>query len=322
MASRAGHARGIDVLNTSVTELMLLAIFFILLALAIARSDLADASKSNVDLRSLIEEQAAEIAALKRRLSDLRESIGISTDLEAQLNQRLVRIDELEQENRDLRQALAENRIANQAMEERIRELDEQLNAIRRALGVERIADDTVDELAKAISDLKRVAAANNIDPDAPLDQLISRLESELGARAGAVETMRQKMKKAGLSDKAIAEIDGTVITPSCWRNDQGRADALFDIYIRATGYRVVAAWPKIREADANSSRWIREMAKTGTLSVAEFRRLGRNIRAESEKRQPPCIFVANVRIDDTRVPDAAQFKRLRDVAGLFFYIR
>ena len=63
-------------------------------------------------------------------------------------------------------------------------------------------------------------------------------------------------------------------------------------------------------------------LAKAGFIGTRAFRKIGQRIRTESEKRNPPCIFVVKVRIDTTKTPSALQCKELRDVIGRYFYIR
>ena len=323
MAGQSVRAKGIDVLNTSVTELMLLAIFFILLALAIAQTDLQGAEDNNVDLKKIIENQEAEIADLKGRLKDLLQSLGISSDLETELKKRLVLINELERENRDLRQQLLDNRVEINKLTSRVAALEAQLAGIKNALGGDDVSEAAFNSLTKAISDLRRIAAANNFDPDAPLDELIALIETELGERAVEVAGLRAKLKSAGLTDKEIAETDGKLIKSSCWwLDDKGRADALFDIYIRADGYRIERAWPKVRDADAKSSEWIKSMANAGILKVKKFNELGSKLKVEALKRKPPCVFVAAVFVDKQNVPDAAQYQNLLKYVDWHFYVR
>jgi hypothetical protein len=63
-------------------------------------------------------------------------------------------------------------------------------------------------------------------------------------------------------------------------------------------------------------------LAKAGFIGTRSFRKIGQRIRTESEKRNPPCIFVVKVRIDTTKTPSALQCKELRDVIGRYFYVR
>jgi hypothetical protein len=129
-------------------------------------------------------------------------------------------------------------------------------------------------------------------------------------------------MKAAGVTDKEMKNTAGDVITASCWKRDNGRPDAVFKIFIRSNSFRVTPAWRKVRDPDAKNSEGIHTMAAAGTLGIRLFKQIGQNIRDESEKRKPPCIFVAEVIIDESDKPSAAQFKRLRDIAGEYFYIR
>lgn len=323
MTDAAAPRRGVDVLNTSVTELMLLAIFFILLAFAIARDDLIGANADNEGLSQQIVAQQQQISDLLARVKELQKNMGMTAqELDEVLFKRKVLIDDLSRKNEQLNKQLAASNLKLATLEKALKTAEAERLKLKNAMDQLIGETGSVDALQDAVKAIKRLAAANNIDPDAPLDTVISALESRIGKLAGDADTLRQKMKAAGLTDKEIENTAGEVITARCWNPDNGRPDAVFNIFVRANGFRVTPAWPKVREYDATSSQWIRAMAAAGTLGIRQFQQLGKNIRAESEKRQPPCIFVANVRIDERDGPSAAQFKRLRDVAGRYFYIR
>ncbi len=325
---------GIDVLNTSVTELMILGIFFVLLAFAIARQDLSGALSSADDLQTQLAQQLAEVSRLQARIEALKKTVGVSkSELEETLFQRKRRIDDLTQQleeltstNSQLAKSLAEAKlqlgIANQMIEDIRAEREDLKNKIDATISI--IGSD--EEFEQSINSIRRIAAANNIDPNAPLNEVITALEQRIGTLSSSVSELRHQneelRRKFGIDVVEAEKLSGEIITARCWTPDGERPDALFDISIRSDGFSVAKAWPNVREYDATSSETILAMVRQGNLSESEFRTLGRKIRAESEKRQPPCIFVVNVHIDEIDTPSAIQFKKLRNVAGLSFYIR
>lgn len=323
MSEMAYPRRGIDVLNTSVTELMLLAIFFILLALAIAQDNLAGAETDNKDLRATISSQATEIADLKKQIEEFRNTVGLSeSELRDTLFKHKTRIDVLSREKDALGEELGKTRLALETAHRKLDEALDEARKLKQQLTELTKQSGSADDLRDGLSELKRIAAANGIDPDAPLRDVLGKLESRIGALSGEAEKLRQRLKAAGVTATESERAEGEVITARCWSENERRPDALFSIYLRADGYRVEKAWPKVRDYDANSSQWVRSMAIAKVLSEDQFRQLGHAIRTESEKRQPPCIFVANVRADDENLPTVKQLERMQRIVDRYFYTR
>ena len=76
---------------------MLFTVFFILLALAIARADLLGAETDRNELTARLITQEKEIAELKTRLDETKKNMGLSAQqLNDVLNSRRVRIENLE----------------------------------------------------------------------------------------------------------------------------------------------------------------------------------------------------------------------------------
>ena len=76
---------------------MLFTVFFILLALAIARADLLGAETDRDELTARLITQEKEIAELKTRLDETKKNMGLSAQqLDDVLNSRRVRIENLE----------------------------------------------------------------------------------------------------------------------------------------------------------------------------------------------------------------------------------
>ena len=76
---------------------MLFTVFFILLALAIARADLLGAETDRDELTARLITQEKEIAELKTRLDETKKNMGLSAQqLNDVLNSRRVRIENLE----------------------------------------------------------------------------------------------------------------------------------------------------------------------------------------------------------------------------------
>ena len=79
------------------SELILFTVFFILLALAIARADLLGAETDRDELTARLITQEKEIAELKTRLDETKKNMGLSAQqLDDVLNSRRVRIENLE----------------------------------------------------------------------------------------------------------------------------------------------------------------------------------------------------------------------------------
>ena len=76
---------------------MLFTVFFILLALAIARADLLGAETDRDELTARLITKEKEIAELKTRLDETKKNMGLSAQqLDDVLNSRRVRIENLE----------------------------------------------------------------------------------------------------------------------------------------------------------------------------------------------------------------------------------
>ena len=316
MTDTAAPRRGVDVLNTSVTEVMLLAIFFILLAFAFARDELIG---SNTDKDSL----TRQLANLQDQVKDLGGRLEqeknrrrmTKAELDKELLKTMVIVEDLSRKNEQLWKQLVASKPKLAAALSAAEAERNKLKSVINPLG-------SIDDLRRGIEAVKRIAAANNIESDAPLGTVVSAIETLIGKLAREADTLRQTMKAAGVTDKEMKNTAGDVITASCWKRDNGRPDAVFKIFMRSNSFRVTPAWRKVRDPDARNSKAILAMAAAGTLRIQRFKQIGRDIRNESEKRKPPCIFVAEVIIDDRDKPSAAQFKGLRDIAGQYFYIR
>ena len=316
MTDTAAPRRGVDVLNTSVTEVMLLAIFFILLAFAFARDELIG---SNTDKDSL----TRQLANLQDQVKDLGGRLEqeknrrrmTKAELDKELLKTMVIVEDLSRKNEQLWKQLVASKPKLAAALSAAEAERNKLKSVINPLG-------SIDDLRRGIEAVKRIAAANNIESDAPLGTVVSAIETLIGKLAREADTLRQTMKAAGVTDKEMKNTAGDVITASCWKRDNGRPDAVFKIFMRSNSFRVTPAWRKVRDPDARNSKAILAMAAAGTLGIQRFKQIGRDIRNESEKRKPPCIFVAEVIIDDRDKPSAAQFKGLRDIAGQYFYIR
>ena len=131
-------------------------------------------------------------------------------------------------------------------------------------------------------------------------------------------------MRKYNLKDDVDKQIEGEIRTSGCWKQKDSKArvyDALFKIFIRKDGFKVIPAWPKIRELDATSSSAI-SLINQRIVSEKQFRKFGKTIRKESESRPHPCIFIVDVEPDRSYEPSAFQYKKLRKVTGYFFYPR
>lgn len=313
--------RTIDVLNTSVSELMLLTVFFILLALAIARADLLGAESDRDELTARLITQEKEIAELKTRLDETKKNMGLSAQqLDDALNSRRVRIENLEKQIKDISKSLAVSKLQNQILRTALTAAENERDTLKKS--VQKLNQNAQDNasIESVIGELKRVASKNNIDPNAPLEDLVRQLETKLGSLQGTAATLRQKLKSAGISEAEATE--GEVITARCWAESGRRADAAFNIAVRADGFKISQSWSKIHGPDARSSKHMMNLAKSGFIGTRAFRKIGQRIRTESEKRNPPCIFVVSVRIDTEKTPSALQYKELRDVIGRYFYIR
>jgi regulator of replication initiation timing len=320
VANSQTSSTGIDVLNTSVTEIMILGIFFILLAFAIKSDDLKGATDTSLDMRE-------EIIRLEARLKALEQSAGMPiTKLAETLYQRQVRITKLEAEIAALSKLWKKTDLELQSVREELRivkierdKLIQKLDSILEAVGSE-------NDIEQIVVSIKRIAAANSIDPDAPIDTLLSQLEKKIGTLSSENYALREKLKtlrqKYGLKGEDAEKIVGEIRKSGCWKKDDSRPDALFNILIRSDGFRITSAWPKIRELDAISSSAVRGLVSQNIVSEKQFRKLGKIIRAESESRPHPCIFVVNIDPDNSKMPSAIEYKKLSKVTGYFFYPR
>ena len=294
----------------------MLAIFFILLAFAFARDELIG---SNTDKDSL----TRQLANLQDQVKDLGGRLEqeknrrrmTKAELDKELLKTMVIVEDLSRKNEQLWKQLVASKPKLAAAISAAEAERNKLKSVINPLG-------SIDDLRRGIEAVKRIAAANNIESDAPLGTVVSAIETLIGKLAREADTLRQTMKAAGVTDKEMKNTAGDVITASCWKRDNGRPDAVFKIFMRSNSFRVTPAWRKVRDPDARNSKAILAMAAAGTLGIQRFKQIGRDIRNESEKRKPPCIFVAEVIIDDRDKPSAAQFKGLRDIAGQYFYIR
>lgn len=319
--------RTIDVLNTSVSELMLLTVFFVLLALAIARADLLGAESDRDGLVQRIVSLEHENAQLNTRLAELQKNMSMSErELDETLIGRKAMIDSLEKQVEDLNKSLARTNLKRQSLEAELKKATSERDELRSKLAGITGTHDNAAALSDAISQLKRIAAANNIDPDAPLSALVRDLERELGALRTTTANLRNRLKSAGISEKDKPDSQGEVITARCWWNqNRGVPDSVFRIEVQDDGFIAVPTWPKIRDRDARAARSVVAMANAGKVSVKEFRKLGATLRNESERRSPPCIFVVDVQISDqtaSKTPSAKRFQELRRVVGRYFYIK
>ena len=143
MANKNISNSGVDVLNTSVTELMILGIFFVLLAFAITRDDLKGASEITTSLQSKIDEKNIEISRLVAELKERKLSVSMSkNDLEETLFKRKVDISLLEIKNKKLLKAQEENKRQISEMEttlidteSKLLDLKEKLDTLTTAMG-------------------------------------------------------------------------------------------------------------------------------------------------------------------------------------------
>jgi hypothetical protein len=330
VASRNISNSGIDVLNTSVTELMILGIFFVLLAFATARDDLKGASEIATNLHRKIDDQNIQISRLQAELKERKITVSMSKrELEETLFKRKIRISLLEMKNAKLLKAQEENKLQTSNMRTALIDAESERDILEKKLDTLTTAMGKDDSIEEIINSIKRIAAANFIDPKAPLKTVISSLEKKMGGLTKEAYDLREKLKiimrKYNLKDDVDKQIDGEIRTSGCWKQKDRRArvyDALFKIFIRKDGFRVIPAWPKIRELDANSSSAISALINQRIVSEKQFRKFGKTIRKESESRPNPCIFVVNVEPDKSYEPSAFQYKKLRKVTGYFFYPR
>jgi hypothetical protein len=141
----------------------------------------------------------------------------------------------------------------------------------------------TLDDLERSIRIIKRIASANDIDPEAPLDTVLSRLEELIGKLATSKTALEWSLedlkKKYGVKESDERPREGETFTARCWKPEESIPDTLFNISIGSNGFKVTPAWPKVRDADANSSAFIRAMVKEEFVSLSNFRNLGKKIR-------------------------------------------
>ena len=192
----------IDVLNTSVSELILFTVFFILLALAIARADLLGAEADRDELTARLITQEKEIAELKTRLDETKKNMGLSAQqLDDVLNSRRVRIENLEKQIKDISKSLAVSKLQNQILRTALTAAENERDTLKKS--VQKLSKNAQDyaSIEFVIGKLKRVASKNNIAPNAPLEDLVWQLETKLGSLQGTTATLRQKLKSVGVSE-------------------------------------------------------------------------------------------------------------------------
>ena len=174
------------------SELILFTVFFILLALAIARADLLGAETDRDELTARLITQEKEIAELKTRLDETKKNMGLSAQqLNDVLNSRRVRIENLEKQIKDISKSLAVSKLQNKILRTALTAAENERDTHKKS--VQKLNKNAQDyaSIEFVIGKLKRVASKNNIAPNAPLEDLVRQLETKLGSLQGTTATLR-----------------------------------------------------------------------------------------------------------------------------------
>lgn len=289
------HRRGL-VLGLTLAEALILLLFLLLLALG---ARLAKLQKDASDAQ-------ASLASLQPLLEELRRQDN-SVDLKA-LVAELSRTQELERNNAALNREVTELRA-------KVSTLDD-------------LGPDPLRKAQEFDALMKHAAKINPNDPPAALKRALDALEKHglegLTQLSATNEELRQKnVALAGEAERQRRQVESMIRNgkgttyPSCWADEKGQAEYIFDVTIRDTGLIVVNA----TEGRANDPAWklVEPFARDAEISPQVFQSATRKMFDWSKEQN--CRFFAIIR-DGTGPTSKEPYKRMRTLVEGHFYPR
>ena len=325
--------RRIELRNTTITEILLVFVFLILLLLQGAYAEISDTVKQgDADrqvLEAALEEKASEVAALK----DEFRTRGLSeSEMNAVVHENLSRIQSANARIATLveEKAAAETQLERQgrkqiALKAELERLSSLVETLRRQGLVDGFEpSEDAKRFQTLLSDYRSARKIVAVD-DIPLADAAGRMQQKartLGDRAEraerrvrSLETQMAALRRETTAlaakmrerERLIAQLrqppKAHGMEPgNCWN----RKEYLYGITIEGNDFVVTRKWPSSRDAEVRRTPALKWIEKE-RMNRGQFKAMGRRVYEYSLKQNPSCRYFVDIDLANSHAPNTLE---------------
>jgi ABC-type transporter Mla subunit MlaD len=303
-----------DVFNVSVTEILLIIMFSVLVAMVLLNSTLQE----EVDAK---EKVSKEYALLAEQLQKVNDNLGLTKDATKGAN---LELNEAVAQMQALVQALKNSVESEEAQQVLAKmKLDDVWTALTRVKdenfdipGLLSALKDLNNELQDCLAEKNRLIAELAREKKAleKAKTLIAKLQRELEETKNILAKTQQD--NANLTGQ-VENLSNGLEFPPCWATPQGKAQYTYLVTVHDDSLAVTSIYPEIRREDYFTL--MKQDFAGDHLSLTDFKRKIAVFYSTAVKSIPECRFFVQVE-DATSFNSKAEYKKgLRTVESVFY---
>lgn len=303
-----------DIFNLSVTELLLIIMFSLMVAMVLLNSSLQEEVDEN-------EKDTKEYSRLIEGLKAVNEKLGLDSEI-------------VEPVNIEINEAVAQMQALVKALKKSV-ESDEAQNVLAKMklddvwTSLSKVKDENIDipELLMALKELNKkledclkqndilTAELNKERQDKEkYQQELSKLQSELvQAKSLLVKTKEENLNLTG----QVENLSNGLEFPPCWATKDGKAEYTYLVAVHDDSLEVTSIYPESRREDYFSL--ISKDFNSEFISLEDFKSQLNIFYSTAIKRKPECRFFVQIK-DATSLDSKMEYKLgLKTVESIFY---